>query len=416
MKRIKILYITRVTKGGVAVVLDQLAQRLDRDQFEPVVLFDTGQPSDIRNKIDRSRIQTIHLRPVSHEPESLLPPPSEKHPSVSDRIEALLGKRALGIYLSLKSLVEFLRRQAPRILCFYRIIRRNGIHLVHAHSDIGQARAEIVAAWLARVPCVCHMHSHAEPTGFDLVIARLASSFVFISNQQATYLISRGIPDEKARVIHNGVDLENYVPRHDPVGVFKEFNMQPGHPVVCLVGRIDWWKGHEYFIEAISELSAKIPTLKGMIIGGTAKLSRPRNQRYLNRLHAMVKTGALDDKIIFTGHRKDVPRLISAMDVVVHASTEPEPFGLVVIEGMAAGKPVIATAAGGVLDIIEDGVSGVLVPCGDARALAGAVGRLLDNPLEAARLGRAARQRVAELFTVEHQLIRMQNLYRALVR
>ena len=125
----------------------------------------------------------------------------------------------------------------------------------------------------------------------------------------------------------------------------------------------------------------------------------------------MVKSLHIEDKIIFTGFRRDVSILILALDVVVHASSTPEPFGLVVIEGMAAGKPIVATAAGGILDIVEDGVNGLLVPPKDAKALSRAILQIMSNPDRAKQMGVAARRRVAEKFTVQHQVKAVQELY-----
>jgi glycosyltransferase involved in cell wall biosynthesis len=110
-----------------------------------------------------------------------------------------------------------------------------------------------------------------------------------------------------------------------------------------------------------------------------------------------------------------VPRLMSALDVVVLSSSAPEPFGRVVIEGMAAGKPVVATAAGGVLDIIEDGLNGLLVPCKDSKAMAEAILQLLSDRGKAERMGLAARQRVAERFTVEHHVAKVQSVYESVM-
>jgi len=105
---------------------------------------------------------------------------------------------------------------------------------------------------------------------------------------------------------------------------------------------------------------------------------------------------------------------MSALDVVVHASSVPEPFGLVVIEGMAAAKPV-ATAAGGVLDIIEDGVNGLLVPCKDSKAMARAILQILSDRDKAEQMGLAARRRVTEKFTVQQQVTAVQKLYNSIL-
>ena len=119
----------------------------------------------------------------------------------------------------------------------------------------------------------------------------------------------------------------------------------------------------------------------------------------------------MQEKIIFTGYRSDISRIIAAMDIVVHASSMPEPFGLVIIEGMAAGKPVIATAAGGVLDIIEDGVNGLLVPPQNSKAMAETILQIIYNQDKAQKIGLAARRSVAEKFTVRHHVNAVQKLY-----
>jgi len=106
---------------------------------------------------------------------------------------------------------------------------------------------------------------------------------------------------------------------------------------------------------------------------------------------------------------------MSALDVVVLSSALPEPFGRTVIEGMAAGRPVIATAAGGVLDIIDDGVNGLLVPSKDSQAMAQAIMTVLSDPARAEQMGRAARQRVAERFAIHHHVAAVQKVYDGLV-
>ncbi|NIV31233.1 MAG: glycosyltransferase [Anaerolineae bacterium] len=180
-----------------------------------------------------------------------------------------------------------------------------------------------------------------------------------------------------------------------------------------VVGRLDWWKGHQYFLEAMAEVARRIPSLRGLIVG--APENTPRNREYYQELQCLTKSLGLDGKVVFTGYRGDVPRLMSALDVVVLSSSAPEPFGRVVIEGMAAGKPVVATAAGGVLDIIDDGVDGLLVPCRDSRAMAETILELLSDREKAQRIGLAARRRVEEQFTVQRHVSAIQQVYDAVL-
>jgi len=411
MKPRRILYITRISKGGVAVVLDQLARGLDRRRYEPIVLFDTNRQSHIRQKLFESDIKTIDLG-TFHNQQLFDSPQPIKSRNMGDRVENLFGKKACNTYFSLKSFYQFLCHDVPKIRLFLRIIRENGIDLVHTHNDLHRGKAEIVAAWITGVPCISHNHAFHKLTYFDKMFSRFIDSFIYISNEIAKFHIAQGKPRLKGTVIHNGVDINKFTQLYDSKLVRREFGIKPDESIVGIIGRIDNWKGHEYFIEAMANVSKQIPALKGLIIGELeTNVAVDRNRQYLNKLKLLINSMGLEGKIIFTGFRDDVSRLISAIDVVVHASSTPEPFGLVIIEAMAAGKPVIATADGGVLDIIEDGVNGLLIPCKDSKAIAQAILRIIFNKNETKRMGFEARCRVAEKFTVERQIKNVEELY-----
>jgi glycosyltransferase involved in cell wall biosynthesis len=113
----------------------------------------------------------------------------------------------------------------------------------------------------------------------------------------------------------------------------------------------------------------------------------------------------------FTGFRDDVNQLLQKMDIVVHASTTPEPFGQVVTEGMAAGKPVVATRGGGVVEIVEDGETGFLVPMGDAHKMADAVCSLLESPERAREMGIKGRERVHQQFSIQRSARMIESVY-----
>jgi glycosyltransferase involved in cell wall biosynthesis len=119
---------------------------------------------------------------------------------------------------------------------------------------------------------------------------------------------------------------------------------------------------------------------------------------YAQELRQFAKDAGMEDRVMFLGQRSDMNDLLNACDVVVHASVEPEPWGLVVAEAMAAGRAVVAAAAGGPLEMIEDGRTGLLVPPGDAEALAAAMAALLRQPERRRALGEAARLHAAQHF------------------
>ena len=409
MKPRRILYVTRIVRGGMAVVVDQLAKGLDKDRYTPIVLCDTNIQSNFRDGLASSGIKIIDLTKVN-EKQATAPPNMKNSRDFAGKAEAYFGKGAGQFYLALKDFRNFLLHQAPRIRLFLNAIRENGIDLVHTQHDLSSGKPEIIAAKIAGVPCISHRHGYSNYSYFDKFFSRFVATFIYISKDVANHHQLQGEPESKGIIIHNGIDIKEFS-RNDAVQIKKEFNCRPDDSLIGIVGRIDWWKGQEYFLEAIAEVLKQKTNVKGLIIGGLKNRNKPDRMEYLNKLKLLVRTLGIEEKIIFTGFRDDVPRLISGLDVVVHASCTPEPFGLVVIEGMAAGKPVVATAAGGVLDIIEDGVNGLLVPCKDSKAMAEAILQILSDRDKAKRMGLAARRRVTEKFTVQHQVTAVQKIY-----
>ena len=144
------------------------------------------------------------------------------------------------------------------------------------------------------------------------------------------------------------------------------------------------------------------------IIIGAALFGEDQYEQEVRRLVSQLE---IEDVVEFAGFRADVKQAISELDLVVHASTKGEPFGQVIIEGMAAGKPVVATNGGGVPEIVEDGNTGILVPMGDAAAMASAICRILADPVLARAMGMRGRKRVTEHFSVTQTARRVEAVY-----
>ena len=164
-----------------------------------------------------------------------------------------------------------------------------------------------------------------------------------------------------------------------------------------MAGRISPWKGQHIFVEALARVRETHPAVHGVIVGLAEEADGPG---YAGRVQAQAEALGLGRHLRMAGFRSDMPQVLRAADVVVHCSVKPEPFGRVIIEGMAAGRPVAASALGGAAEIISDGVDGLLTPAGDAAALAAALNRLLADPLERQRLGEAAQRTVAQRYQV----------------
>jgi glycosyltransferase involved in cell wall biosynthesis len=339
--------------------------------------------------------------------------------NISGWLETHLGPGSAQAYLAGKVGYQFLRHEAPKIRPIVHAIRTHKIDLVHVNTGLRHGKPAIVAAQLTKTPCICHVRMFDVLTRFDRAFARFVDRFVYISTSVAQGYTKQGVPQAKGAIVHNAVDLDDFGAADETVAVAQEtdtrdqvraeFGWMPQQRLVGVVGRLDWWKGHEYFLEAMAEAVQHIPNLKGLIVGEPQ--DTPRNQEYCRNLRSLTQSLGLENTVLFAGFRSDVPRLMSAMDVVVLPSSSPEPFGRVVIEGMAAGKPVVATAAGGVLDIIEDGISGSLVPSKDATAMAAAIVELLSNSEKAHQMGQAARRRVELKFTLQRQVAAIQQIY-----
>jgi glycosyltransferase involved in cell wall biosynthesis len=162
--------------------------------------------------------------------------------------------------------------------------------------------------------------------------------------------------------------------------------------VITMVGRLAPWKGQDVFIRAFESAFGDSPGVQGRIIGSAMF----GEEDYAESLLSLVDDLHLDDRIHLCGFTDQVAHELSRSDVLVHASTVPEPFGQVIVEGMAAGLPVVASAAGGPAEIITDGVDGLLTLPGNVDDLASAMRRLAENPELRSQLGRAARIRAQD--------------------
>jgi glycosyltransferase involved in cell wall biosynthesis len=299
-----------------------------------------------------------------------------------------------------------------------RIIRRNRIRLVHTHlsasSIIGRA-----AAIICRVPLiVVHDHSGGRlfaqaPRPFrhvlsaaDSLLMHSTDKLIAISQAPRDYWVrERRVPPSKVVVIHNGVDIYRFQPDHiDSSQVRRELALDPAAPVVGTVGRLSKQKGIAYFLESLTEVSYRFPEARFMIVGdGPLRAELEENARI----------SGVDNKVVFTGYRSDIPSLLAAMDVFVVPSLW-EPFGIVSLEAMAMNKPVIGSRVEGILEVVVPDVTGILVPPADSQALASAIIALLKDPVKRRTLGENGRIRVEESFSIEATAKKIESLYESL--
>ena len=169
--------------------------------------------------------------------------------------------------------------------------------------------------------------------------------------------------------------------------------------MIIQISRMEKWKGHEVHLQALSQLSS-MPQWTCWFVGGA---QRPREVRYVEALKDQVVRLGLQDRVVFLGQRSDIARLLRAADICCQPNLEPEPFGLSLVEALHARRPVIATAVGGPMEIV-DASCGLLVSPGDAKAVAAALRLLIENDDLRQRLGGAGPARATALCDISSQM------------
>ena len=305
---------------------------------------------------------------------------------------------------------------APRSLAtLARFFRRWRPDLVNPHLF----RSTVVAAPLARlagVPGVIETYHGREgwrqgrmPGTFlvDRTIARLLDRVIAVSKAAGRFLVEgKGYPADRVVVVPNGRDLTAFAPADHREAVRKELGLDDGVPLIGVVGRLETQKGHGYLLDAWPAILREFPDARLAVIGDGSL--RNDLERQTHRL-------GIAASIVFLGFRTDMPRLLDGLDGLALPSLY-EGMPLTVIEASAMACPVVATAVDGTPEVIENDVTGWLVPPADPPALARAVVRLLSNPDRARAIGRAGRERVLRQFDLGRQVEATVRVYRSVAR
>lgn len=288
----------------------------------------------------------------------------------------------------------------PRAIVRFRALART-VDVVHVNTSVSLGAA--LGARLAGRPVVLHVReSYAGSERllrlYARLVRRIAAIVVAISEDVASELRAAGLGDRLV-VIHDGIELPA-----TPAPVRMPASSR--WDVVC-VSRINDWKGLDVLVDAVALLRDRELPLRVAIAGGVF----PGGEHFRDELAAQIAHHGLDGAVELLGFVEDVDRLLAESEAFVLPSRRPEPFGLALVEAMASGLPCVATAAGGPRDIVEDGVTGLLVPPGDPVALAAALQRLRTEPDLATRLGAAARRAVRSRFSAATSAVTVAAVY-----
>ena len=273
-----------------------------------------------------------------------------------------------------------------------------------------------LAGWLSGKPVVWHLRDIVSSPGFSPWLVRLS---VWLANRRAARVlvnsaatgqafVQRGGKRDLVRVIHNGIDEAPFNVLGDEHKVLRRrLGLRDEETVVGMFGRIAPWKGQHVLLQALERVTGVRALIVGEALFG--------EQEYRRELERFLERRGLRERVSLLGYRDDVPVLMKAVDIVVHASTEPEPFGRVIVEAMFAERPVIAAGAGGVTEIVTDGTDGLLVTPNDPEALASALTSLIENPALAHQLATAGRKKAERQFSLGEMYRRISAEFQTLV-
>lgn len=383
------------TIGGSFYSLLFLLDGLDKTRYHPIVVFYRDNAL-----VSRYRDAGIDVRIFS------LPHPI--HLPVINPHHTLPGKILNPIIRLVQKTVNFFRFFIAEGVRKARFIRQEKVELIHLNNSIIRNHDWMLAALLTRTPFITHERGiNQHYPKLARLFSRQINAIICISRAVSETLIKAGFPKEKLVTIYNGIDPDDVTPSVNPEVIRERHKIPPNQPVIGIVGNIKEWKGQESVINAVHLVRNRYKDITCLLVGDNAE----EDAYYLQKLNRLITESGLDSNIIFTGYQRNVADYLNAMDIVIHASILPEPFGRVLIEAMAMHKPLIASNDGAVPEIVQNGISGITFPPGNADELANAIIHLLDNPDIASKMGESGYERLITMFHIDENARKTQSLY-----
>jgi L-malate glycosyltransferase len=289
------------------------------------------------------------------------------------------------------------------------LIKRHGIQVVHAHKG----REQALAFWAS---CFTRISALVANRGVSFPVGRLRAlkyryrtdAVVAVSESVRQELLASGVPASKLVTIYGGVDIDRFHLGIDGEAVREELKIPAEALVIMKVAHVREWKGYEIFLRAAAIVAAAEP--RAMFVGvGKGTGETPELDHLVHKLY-------LADRVRWAGFREDLPQMLAAADICVHAATAGEGVTGVVREALAMAKPVVVTDVGGNRELVIDGETGLLVPPGDPERLAAGILTLMRSPARAGALGWAGRHLVERYFSHDVKAKRIEQLYWQILR
>lgn len=393
-RKITVLYIDQaVFFGGSLVVLGYAVNSINRYKFRSLVIGELD--VQMLKHFTRDDIQIYVVRKIFN---------YVKWAKATAKIKLIPGNlfRKFVIYLlsGMRSLLNLVYMMRVAI-----IIIKEKVDIIHINNGMDNLEPILVAMLLGR-KFVVHFHGVENPGIVQRVLMKRVPRFVVISEYLKNALVEKGLPADKMVVIANPVQ-EKEVAIDEVIQLRKTYGLGDKDRVFGIVGRVVRWKGHVEFLRAAMSVLAAVPNAKVLIIGDFTD----SDTSYQDQIFEMVEKSGFKDRILFTGFVKNVEQYYSVLDVCVHTSIEPEPFGLVITEAMSHGVPVIASDLGAPKEIITNGENGYIVSPAATEKLAKTIIKLLADDRLRKRIGESGRQHVEANFQLESYGHSIENLY-----
>jgi glycosyltransferase involved in cell wall biosynthesis len=401
---IRVLYV-EASSGGVVggslTGLYHLIRGLDRNRFEPVMVL--YEPKAIEADLKALAVRVHHVRrrriPKEH---ALLQYDGYHRAKAFSSVRLLLGLGRQALRLAVEEL--------PAAAHIASVIHREKPNVVHLGNGVRANFDGVLACWLTHTPCVCHVKGFEKYSARERWLAPHVDALVCMTKAVEEHCARNGVRGRRTDVVYDALDEAAFAPRRDPGTVRAELGIANGAPCVGVIGNIQEWKGQAVLVAAMARVIEAVPHARGLLIGGVHRAG----EAYHQQLQARIRALHLDRCLCITGFRGDVADVMNALDIVVHTSVRPEPFGRVILEGMLLGKAVVATAAGGVPELIRDAETGFLVPPDDEARLAERLIPLLQDPTLRQRVGRRAQAWAREHCSLQRHVAAMSAIYEEL--
>lgn len=390
------------TIGGSHFCLLEIVKKINRDSFVPVVCFyqDNELVSEFKKYAEVYFIE--NPRGISFR---------RKYPS----LYLLFSKNTISekVFMLVQKIYNLIRHEFVFYLTVLWFVIKHKIDIIHLNN------APILPQWLVaskltRTPLVAHVRGNIVLGGVLRKLVPFHDKVISISDAVTKFASEHGIHTEKFITIHDGIDIQavkNKLKKSHKE-TLSSLGIDSASHIIGVVGNIKDWKGQHVLVEAVNKLTDRYPDLICLIVGDVSDLYE--DQQYFELIKNKISAYQLQENVFFTGYRNDIPDIISILDIVIHTSTEPEPLGRVVLEGMLFAKPVIATAHGGPVEIIENNISGVLVKPSDPEALAEVIDNILSDRIFRKKLSENAVKRVEHCFSIESNVRAIEEQYRDL--